>query len=198
MERPGSKPGRSSFRPFVSEGKDAALSILRAVHDRCLRICDVARTIAGASKEGSTVKYALIALATLVIAAAMVFWPEGRAAPEEAFAAYREAVLSGRTFEEDLGYYSAERQAEMEQQVADRGIDGERLMTIYLRETQKAESCSAPQLRESEVEGDTARLVYTVNDTCRSYGDEDRVLRRLSMVWEDGWKIESDETVIGE
>lgn len=119
---------------------------------------------------------------------------EERAAPDAVYRAYYAKVAEGRSFEEDAGYHAAARRAEVQAQLKAQAEatsrSSEDIEALYLNFTQQLAKCGALDLAGEQVDGDSARLVYAVTDTCDGAQGGELV---VDMVYEDGWKILSDE-----
>ena len=122
---------------------------------------------------------------------------EERAAPDAVYKSYYAKVIEGRTFEEDVSYHSKSRVAEIMAQL-ESGASGSEEATnqikdLYLDFSQNLAKCGDLTLREERVDEDAAQLIYDVEDTCSTGGNGEL---HIQMVYEDGWKIASDELKI--
>ena len=117
---------------------------------------------------------------------------EERASPDATYRDYYAKVIAGRSFEEDAEHQAKARRDEVMAQIeaqSGSGRTADETRALYLDFTRALAACGTLTLREERVEGDVASLVYDVENTCD--GDDGELL--IGMVWEDGWKIQSDE-----
>ena len=131
---------------------------------------------------------------TVVLAACR---DEERVSPDETYRAYYAKVIAGRTFDEDVEYHSRLRRQEVQEGLQARSANSsqtvEEIETLYLNFTQQLANCGSLALSEEKVDGDTARLTYAVTDSCT---ENQNTQLFVEMVYEKGWKIQSDELKI--
>ncbi|MBV1868071.1 MAG: hypothetical protein KUG69_09225 [Marinosulfonomonas sp.] len=119
---------------------------------------------------------------------------EERASPDETYRAYYAKVIAGRSFDEDVEYHAKLRRPEVQEGLQTRAANSsqtiEEIETLYLNFTQQLAECGSLTLSEEKVDGDTASLIYAVTDTCT---ENQNTQLYVEMVYERGWKIQSDE-----
>ncbi len=115
----------------------------------------------------------------------------------EFYERYRSIVLAGRSFDEDAAFFSAKKRAEVETSQAERGDDSERIEALYLEFTAQLEACETRTLVSEEVIANRTRLVYDIVD-CPEYAQAEIGQDIIDLVHENGWKIDSNETRIGD
>jgi len=131
---------------------------------------------------------------TVVLAACR---DEERVSPDDTYRAYYAKVIAGRTFDEDVEYHAKLRRQEVQESLQARSANSsqtvEEIENLYLNFTQQLAKCGSLALSEEKVDGDTASLTYAVTDSCT---ENQNTQLFVEMVYEKGWKIQSDELKI--
>lgn len=94
-----------------------------------------------------------------------------------------------------MPHFSARKRTEVEQRLAAKPGGRERLITAYLEFSREVARCKPLQLESEQVEAERAQLVYAQTDTCGNSAAQPEK-QRVTLVWEDGWKIDEVEIAL--
>lgn len=134
---------------------------------------------------------------TFALVGYLYFFDNETETASEYYERYRSVVLAGRSFDEDATFFSARKRAEVETSLTERGDDLERIEALYLEFTTRLEACGTRKLVSQEVNAERTRLVYDIID-CPEYAQAESAQDIIDLVQENGWKIDGNETRIGD
>lgn len=113
--------------------------------------------------------------------------------PRNSYDGYVSRVVSGLPFDEGLNYFSKRKTEQIEAALLDtmERMDKTRedAIGLYSSVSQRIQACVALSFVEETTIGQKSTLVYTQKDTCSSDAKM-ADLRIVSLVYEDGWKID--------
>ena len=115
--------------------------------------------------------------------------------PAEIYQEYNNRVISGLPFDEEIAYFSKRKALEIEEAIAKAMQQSNKtrpeIIAVFNSMAQKIEKCMSISLLEEMIDGNQATVTFSQKDTCNQDPDLKVAGKRIiSMVDEDGWKID--------
>jgi len=111
--------------------------------------------------------------------------------PNEVFRKYHETAKTFETIEQHYAFYTQAHQQSVisKLEAIDRSssLTMDQVITTYMKSSKESSDCYELSLRTSTITGDTATLVYDIEDTCNRH---EGLTKEVKMVKQDTWKID--------
>lgn len=117
--------------------------------------------------------------------------------PSQTYLDYHRQSAEGMAFEEEKGWYSQRKLADVEAQLprmaAQMNRSEDELVALYMEMSQAAAGCAELTLVDESIDGDVAVLVFDAASTCDDASDAQH---RVRLLREDGWKLDDVEILL--